>query len=71
MSRFQKFEQNLNEDFTIIKKWAFQWKVAFKFDPVQQAAEVYFSRKIVGNNPKNFLSTNIELKYPKVISSKA
>ena len=48
---FKKSEWELNEDLTIIKKWAFQWKMDFNPDPKKQAIEVCFSRKIVSNNP--------------------
>ena len=47
----KKSERGLSEDLTIIKKWAFQWKMDFNPDPKKQAIEVCFSRKIVSNNP--------------------
>ena len=49
---FYKSEQELNEDVTIIKKGAFQWKTDFKPDLTRQAIEICFSHKIVSNNPK-------------------
>ena len=35
----------LNDDFSAIKNWAFQWKMSFNPDPNKQAQEVIFSRK--------------------------
>ena len=70
MSWFKKKTgQELNEDLTIIKKWAFQWKMDIKSDSKKQAIEVCFFRKIVSNIQVHFLSTNLKLKYLKVIST--
>ena len=54
----KKSEQKLNEDLAIIKKWVFQGKMDFKLNHTQQAIEVYFLRKILCNNQKNFLKVN-------------
>ena len=37
---------NLNSDLIKISDWAFQWKMRFNPDPIKQAQEVIFSRKI-------------------------
>ena len=66
---FKQSERELNEDLTIIKKWAFQWKMDIKSDSKKQAIEVCFFRKIVSNIQVHFLSTNLKLKYLKVIST--
>ena len=59
---FKKSERELNEDLAINKKWAFQWKMDFKLDPKKQAIEVYFSRKIVSNNPSPFSFNQSQVK---------
>ena len=35
----------LNHDLSLIKDWAFQWKMAFNPDPAKQAVELIFSQK--------------------------
>ena len=47
----------LNKDLTIIKNWVFQWEIDFNPDPKKQDIEVFFSRKIISNNP-NLVSFN-------------
>ena len=37
---------DLNSDLIKISDWAFQWKTRFNPDPIKQAQEVIFSRKI-------------------------
>ena len=36
----------LNNDLQALSNWAFQWKMQFNPDPIKQAQEVYFSKKI-------------------------
>ena len=40
----------LNHDLRKISNWAFQWKISFNPDPLKQAQEVIFSRKITKTN---------------------
>ena len=47
---FKKSERELNENLTIIKKWAFQWKMDFNPEPKNRVIKVCFSRKILSNN---------------------
>ena len=47
---FKKSERELNENLTIIKKWAFQCKMDFNPEPKNRVIEVCFSRKILSNN---------------------
>ena len=58
----KKSERELNEDVTIIKKWAFQWKIDFNPDPKKQA--VCFSRKIVSSNPSPLSFNQSQVKIP-------
>ena len=41
----KKATNNLNNDFTKITKWAFQWKMSFNPDVSKQAHEVFFPAK--------------------------
>ena len=59
---FKKSEQELNEDLTIIKKLAFQWKIDFNPDPKKQDIEICFSRKIVSNNPSPLSFNQFQVK---------
>ena len=36
---------DLNNNLSIISKWAFQWKMKFNLEPNKVVIEVYFSRK--------------------------
>ena len=47
---FKKYEKEWNEDLTIIKNWAYQWKMSLNPDSKKQAIEIFFPRKIVSNN---------------------
>ena len=38
--------KELNNDLRKISNWAYQWKMTFNSDPLKQAQEVVFSRKI-------------------------
>ena len=38
---------NLNSDLQKISEWAFKWKMSFNPDPIKQAQEVIFSRKLI------------------------
>ena len=51
----------LNQDLSVIKGWAFQWKMAFNPDPNKQATEVIFSHKIipVTHPPLVFNNSNV------------
>ena len=40
-----KTSEDLNQDLSTVKNWAFQWKMAFNPDPNKQATEVIFSHK--------------------------
>ena len=35
----------MNKDLKLINDWAYQWKIQFNLDPLEQAQEVIFSRK--------------------------
>ena len=35
-----------NNDLVKINKWAYQWKMSFKSDPIKQGQEIIFTRKI-------------------------
>ena len=63
---FKKSERELNEDLTIIKRWAFQWKMDFNPDPKKQAIEVCFSRKIVSNNPSPLFFNQSQVKISEI-----
>ena len=49
MSRFYKIWTEIKQRSL---KYAFQWKMDFNPDPKKQAVKVFFSRKIVRNNPR-------------------
>ena len=36
----------VNHDLVKINKWAYQWKMSFNPDPIKQAPEILFTRKI-------------------------
>ena len=38
--------QNLNQDLIKINNWAVQWKMSFNPDPIKEAKEIIFSRKL-------------------------
>ena len=38
--------EELNHDLTLIKNWAYQWKMCFNPDQTKQAEEILFSQKI-------------------------
>ena len=40
----------LNSDLQKISEWAFKWKMSFNPDPIKQAQEVIFSRKMIKPN---------------------
>ena len=40
-----KTSDNLNNDLSVIKEWAYLWKMSFNPDPNKQATEVIFSHK--------------------------
>ena len=42
---FKKSEQELNENLTIIKKWAFQWKMDFNPEPKNRLLRFAFLAK--------------------------
>ena len=47
----------LNQDLDLIKRWAYQWKMAFNPDPNKQATEVIFShKKTPVNHPPLFFN---------------
>ena len=70
MSSFKKSERELNEDLTIIKKWAFLWKMVFNSDPKEHEIEVNFARKILSENSNPLSFNQYLVKYLKVISMK-
>ena len=70
MSSFKKSERELNEDLTIIKKWAFLWKMVFNSDPKEHEIEVNFPRKILSENSNPLSFSQYLVKYLKVISMK-
>ena len=47
-----KSQRDLNNDLSMISKYAFQWKMQFSPDPNEQANEVYFSRSTFTWDPK-------------------
>ena len=49
---------NLNEDLNKISNWAYQWKMSFNPDPLKQAQEVIFSKKINKNNHPDITFNN-------------
>ena len=67
---FKKSERELNEDLTIIKKWAFLWKMVFNSDPKEHEIEVNFPRKILSENSNPLSFNQYQVKYLKVISMK-
>ena len=42
--------KELNNDLRKISNWAYQWKMSFNSDPLKQAQEVLFSRKMAKTN---------------------
>ena len=51
---------DLNNDFKNISGWAFQWKMNFNTDPINQAQELIFSRKMqMINHPPLFFNQNV------------
>ena len=57
-----KSERELNEYLTIIKKWAFQWKMDFNPFPKKQAIEVCFSSKIISKNQSSLSFNQSQVK---------
>ena len=52
-------EDEGNNDVVKINKWAYQWKISFNPDPIKQAQEVIFTRKIgKEGHPPRFLNNN-------------
>ena len=49
---------NLNEDLNKISNWAYQWKMSFNPDPLKQAQEVIFSKKINKTNHPDITFNN-------------
>ena len=50
----------LNNDLQKISNWAYQWKMSFNPDPLKQAKEVIFSRKMTKtNHPKIVFNENL------------
>ena len=51
---------DLNSDLIKISDWAFQWKTRFNPDPIKQAQEVIFSRKIMKiDHPPLYFNENL------------
>ena len=51
---------NLNNDLKKIREWEFQWKMNFNPDPIKQAQELIFSRKVqTTNHPPLFFNKNV------------
>ena len=49
----------LNNDLRKISNWAYQWKMSFNPDPLKQAQQVIFSRKIIKiNHPTLLFNAN-------------
>ena len=48
----------MNRDLTLINEWAHQWKMQFNPDPLKQAQEVIFSRKIKEINHLDLIFNN-------------
>ena len=63
----KKSERELNEHLTLIKKWAFHWKMDLNPDPKKQAIEVCFSHKIVSNSPRppSFKQSQVKILAPR------
>ena len=52
-------EDEGNNDVVKINKWAYQWEISFNPDPIKQAQEVIFTRKIgKEDHPPRFLNNN-------------
>ena len=45
----------MNRDLKLINDWAYQWKMQFNPDPLKQAQEVIFSRKLKDINHPNLI----------------
>ena len=55
----------LNQDLSTIKHWAFQWKMTFNPDPKKQTTEVVFSHKTKPvNHPPLYFNDSIVLQSP-------
>ena len=51
---------DLNNDLRKTGEWAFQWKMNFNPDPMNQAQELFFSRKVqITNHPPLFFNQNV------------
>ena len=51
---------DLNNDLTKIGEWAFQRKMSFNPEPIKQAQELIFSRKVqTTNHPSLFFNENV------------
>ena len=53
--------KELNEYFNKINSWAFQWKMNFNPDPIKQAQEVLFSRKLPKESHPNLFFNNSDV----------
>ena len=51
----------LNNDFAKINNWAFQWKLNFNLDPIRQAKEAIFSRKLKKISHPPLFFSNIQV----------
>ena len=52
----------LNNDLTLINKWAFQWKMSFNPDPTKPAEEIIFSHKKKPLHHPPIFFNNVEVK---------
>ena len=52
----------LNNDLTLINKWAFQWKMCFNPDPTKPAEEIIFSHKKKPSHHPPIFFNNVEVK---------
>ena len=53
---------DLNNDLTLINKWAFQWKMSFNPDPTKPAEEIIFSHKKKPLHHPPIFFNNVEVK---------
>ena len=53
---------DLNYDLNRVKEWAFQWKMSFNAEPLKQAQEVIFTKKLqkIDYNPLHFNCSSVK-----------